>query len=140
MSEETRKHSGGCYCGSVRYEITGPPAWSGHCHCRSCQLALGGAFVTWAKVAAEDFCLTKGEVKICQKTPGIRRGFCGDCGTTLTYAAEQEVEGQDWRADAWFAAATLDDPSIASPRSHVYVSNQQPWIKLADGLPTFTEF
>ena len=98
-------------------------------------MALGGAFVTWAKVAAEDFAVTKGEIKICEKTPGIKRGFCGDCGTTLTYAAEHDVEGQDWRADAWFAAATLDDPSIASPKSHVYVSQQQPWIKLADELP-----
>jgi hypothetical protein len=40
----------------------------------------------------------------------------------------------------WFAAASLDDPAIAEPKTHVYVSNQQPWIKLDDGLPTFPEF
>ncbi|WP_193368350.1 GFA family protein [Pelagibius marinus] len=140
MGEKAEKHGGGCYCGAVRYEIAGPPAWSGHCHCRSCQLALGGAFATWAKVPAEDFSVTKGEIRFCEKTPGIKRGFCGDCGTTLTYAAEGEVEGQNWQGEAWFAAATLDDPSIASPEAHVYVSHQQPWIKLADGLPTFHEF
>ncbi len=140
MTEGKEKFEGGCYCGTVRYEIAGPPAWSGHCHCRSCQLALGGAFVTWAKVVAENFAVTKGKIKFCEKSPGIKRGFCGDCGTTLTYAAEQEVDGQDWRADAWFSAVTLDDPSIASPKTHVYVSHQQPWIKLADDLPTFPEF
>ena len=140
MTSETDEHEGGCYCGAVRYTISGPPEWSGHCHCRSCQLALGGAFATWAKVAAIDFSVTKGGIKICEKTPGIKRGFCGDCGTTLTYAAEHDVEGQNWRDDAWFAATTLDDPSIVSPKTHVYVSNQQPWIKLADGLLTFPEF
>lgn len=140
MVKETGKHEGGCYCGGVRYEISGPPKWSGHCHCRSCQLALGGAFMTWAKVAADDFHVTKGTIRICERTPGIKRGFCGDCGTTLTYAAEHEVEGQDWRQDAWFAATTLDDPSIASPKTHVFVSHRQPWIVLADGLPTFPEF
>ena len=134
------KLKGGCYCGAIRYEITRPPEWSGHCHCRSCQLALGGAFVTWSKVAAADFTITRGSLKQIEKKPGIRRGFCGDCGTTLTYAADCEVEGQDWGADAWFAAATLDDPSVVEPKTHVFVSHQQPWIELADGLPRFDEF
>ena len=140
MSETKERFKGGCYCGTVRYEIVGLPTWSAHCHCRSCQLALGGGFVTWAKVAAADFAVTKGEVKQCEKSPGIKRGFCGDCGTTLTYAAEQVVDGQNWLADAWFSATTLDDPAIAEPKTHVYVSHQQPWIKLADDLPTFPEF
>ena len=103
-------------------------------------MALGGAFVTWAKVAAEVFEVIKGEIQQIEKTPGIRRGFCRECGTTLTYAALNEVEGQDWSADAWFSAVTLDDPSIAQPKAHVFVSRQQPWIKLDDGLPTFPEF
>ncbi len=135
-----KNFEGGCYCGAIRYQISGVPVWSAHCHCRSCQMALGGAFVTWAKVAAEDFTVIKGEVRQIEKTPGIIRGFCKDCGTTLTYAAESEVEGQDWSADAWFAAATLDDPSIAEPKTHVFVSHQQPWVKLADDLPIFQEF
>jgi hypothetical protein len=140
MQAERQRFEGGCYCGSVRYQIVGLPVWSGHCHCRSCQMALGGAFATWAKVAASDFLVTSGELKMCEKAPGIKRGFCGDCGTSLTYAAEHEVNGQDWQADAWFSATTLDDPSIATPKAHVYVSHRQPWIKLADGLPTFEEF
>lgn len=135
-----KKLKGGCYCGAIRYEIAGPPRWSGHCHCRSCQLALGGAFVTWSKVAATDFKITSGSLKQIEKTPGVRRGFCGDCGTTLTYAADSEVEGQDWSADAWFAATTLDDPSVVEPKTHVFVSHQQPWIKLDDELPRFKEF
>lgn len=101
MWEAMEKLNGGCYCGAVRYQIASAPAWSAHCHCRSCQMALGGAFVTWAKIAAEDFVVTKGEIKTIQKIPGATRGFCGACGTTLTYAAETEVEGQDWSAAAW---------------------------------------
>ena len=134
------KFNGGCYCGAVRYQISGRPAWSGHCHCRSCQRALGGAFVTWSKVAKDDFEVTEGTIKTIEKSPGIRRGFCGDCGTTLTYAAEGEVDGQDWSADAWFASATLDDPSVAEPQAHIFVSHQPPWFKLADDLPVFQEF
>ena len=96
--------------------------------------------MTWSKVAAADFKITSGSLKQIEKTPGVRRGFCGDCGTTLTYAADGEVEGQDWSADAWFAATTLDDPSVVEPKTHVFVSHQQPWIKLDDELPRFKEF
>lgn len=140
MSETGKCFEGGCYCGAIRYQISGPPTWAAHCHCRSCQLALGGAFITWARVAGEDFALTKGEIKICEKKPGVKRGFCGDCGTTLTYAAVEEVEGENWQDEAWFTAVTLDDPSIIEPKSHVYLSHRQPWIELADGLPMFAKF
>ena len=140
MDSNRHKFEGGCYCGAVRYQIVGEPRHCAHCHCRSCQLAMGAAFATWAVVAAADFAVTRGSIKVCERTPGIKRGFCGDCGTTLTYAAEHVVEGQDWSADAWFAACTLDDPAIAHPKSHVYVSHRQPWIHLGDALPTFTEF
>ena len=140
MSDQQQIHEGGCYCGAVRYRIVGEPVWSGHCHCRSCQKALGGAFVTWAKVAAPNFEVVNGAIKQCSLSQGVERGFCGDCGTTLTYGATVEVDGQDWSGDAWFAAATLDDPSICSPATHVFVSHRQPWIKLDDNLPTFEEF
>ena len=49
-------------------------------------------------------------------------------------------EEQDWQGQVWFLAATIDDPSIAAPTGHVYVSHQQPWVKLDDGLPVFQEF
>jgi hypothetical protein len=140
MNDTPEKHEGGCLCGAVRYEIRGRPEWSAHCHCRSCQKALGAAFATWAKVRGENFAVTKGEIALCETSPGVERGFCGTCGTSLTYDAKQQVEGQDWQGDAWFSAATLDDPSIAVPKTHVYVSHQQPWVKLGDGLPTFPEF
>ncbi|MGI3185130.1 GFA family protein [Nioella aestuarii] len=140
MAAGRTHHEGGCYCGAIRYRISGEPTFSAHCHCRSCQRALGGAFVTWAVVALKNFEVVRGVIKTCEKTKGIHRGFCGDCGTTLTYAAKNEVEGEDWSKDAWFTAASLDDPAIVTPKNHVYVSHKQPWITLNDGLPCFEKF
>ena len=140
MNEKSESYEGGCLCGAIRYLVLGPPESSTHCHCRSCQRALGAAFATWCAVKSENFKLTKGEIKICETSPGVERGFCGNCGTSLTYVARSEVAGLDWADKVWFLAPTLDDPSIASPTSHVYVSHRQPWVKLNDGLPTFEEF
>ncbi len=96
--------------------------------------------VTWAKVAASDFAITRGEVKIIEHNQGIQRAFCAVCGTSLTYSRQGEVEGENWSADAWFSATALYHPSIITPKSHVYTDHQQPWIKLNDGLPTFPKF
>ncbi len=140
MTNDDERHEGGCFCGAVRYAFRGPPEWSAHCHCRSCQWATGAGFATWCATAKSNFEVTAGRIKVAETSPGIERGFCGDCGTSLTYMARRVLEGQDWTDQAWFLAPTLDDPSIAAPSGHVYVSHQQPWVKLDDGLPRFEEF
>ena len=63
--------TGGCLCGAVRYEISGEPVWSAHCHCRSCQKALGASFATWSKVKAENFAVTRGRITVCETSPGV---------------------------------------------------------------------
>jgi hypothetical protein len=83
----------------------------------------------------ENFEVTEGRIKVCKTSPGVERGFCGNCGTSLTYVAEA-----GWPGQVGVLAPTLDDPSIASPSAHVYVSHRQPWVKLADGLPTHEKF
>ena len=52
--------SGGCQCGSVRYEITGPPTVVYACHCTECQKQSGSAFAMAAVIPQENFRITKG--------------------------------------------------------------------------------
>jgi hypothetical protein len=122
-------------CGDIRYVILGDPDWSSHCHCRSCQKATGAAFTTWAGVKAENFLVTTGEMTVCNTSAGVDRGFCCNCGTSITYVAEA-----GWPGQVGVLAPTLDDPEIASPTGHVYTDNQISWIKLNDGLPTSNRF
>jgi len=135
MAEAKEHLEGGCLCGAVRYMLHGRPDWSSHCHCRSCQKASGAGFATWCGLKTENFEVTKGEIKKCETSPGVERGFCGRCGTSLTYVAEE-----GWPGQVGVLAPTLDDPSVAKPSAHVFVSHQQPWINLDDGLPTSAEF
>src|SRR5207248_5825066 len=68
---------GSCLCGGVKYEITGPPVRSGHCHCSNCRKAHGAAFRSRARVRVEDFKWVQGEnlVKYFESSPGFHRGF-----------------------------------------------------------------
>lgn len=134
MTDNNESYEGGCFCGEVRYRIKGPPDWSAHCHCRSCQRAVGGAFASWSAIKKDNFEVTKGRISVCT-WPGVERGFCSSCGTSLTYLAEEGYPGL-----VSILTVTLDDPTIAEFEGHYYVEHQQPWVKLDDGLPTHDQF
>jgi hypothetical protein len=134
MNDVSDAHHGGCFCGSVRYAIRGMPEYSAHCHCRSCQRAIGAAFATWIGVKAENFAITAGTLAVCNTSPGVERGFCGRCGSSLTYV------GDKWPGQVGVLAPTLDDPAIANPSIHVYTERQLPWVKLGDELPARKQF
>jgi hypothetical protein len=134
MTDTSERHEGGCLCGAVRYTLRGAPDWSAHCHCRSCRKATGAAFTTWAGVKEENFELIRGQLTVCNTSPGVERGFCGRCGTSLTYVSER------WPGQVSVLAPTFDEPDTVTPTVHVYVEHQLPWVKLADGLPTRERF
>jgi hypothetical protein len=84
-------------------------------------------------VKPENFEVTEGQITFCATSPGVQRGFCGQCGTSLTFA------GDDW-TDIGITAATLDDPGVAKPTSNVYVEHQLPWVVLDEKLKRYERF
>ena len=133
MNGTSEKHEGGCLCGAVRYAVRGTPTYSAHCHCRSCQKALGAGYATWSGFAPEDFIVTQGKLTTCATSPGVERGFCGQCGSSLTFA------GDGWDTIG-VTTASLDDPGIAKPTSNVYLDHQQPWVALDENLKKYEQF
>lgn len=77
--------TGGCQCGAVRFRIEGGAGEASICHCRMCQKATGGLFGPYLGAPAGALTWTRGEPKRFQSSNRVRRGFCGDCGTPLTY-------------------------------------------------------
>ena len=62
-------------------------------------------------------------------SPGVTRGFCGTCGTPLSY------EGERWPDEIHLFVCAFDDPGPLVPTAHVYTGEQMPWLLLADDLP-----
>jgi len=133
MANKPELNDGGCMCGDVRYRLYGPFTYSANCHCRSCQRAVGAGVATYSAVAPENFKILKGKMAIYESSPGVRRGFCSKCGTSLSFA------GDDW-TDYAIHSATLDNPGKAVPTSNVYLDEKQPWIALDDTLKRFAKF
>ena len=76
---------GGCQCGAVRYRLMGEPTGVNICHCRMCQKASGGPFMAFGGVRMSEFAVSRGVVSTFASSDIAERGFCGQCGTPLTY-------------------------------------------------------
>ncbi len=124
---------GGCACGAVRYECSAEPMMMGNCHCRDCQKASGGPFVSIVGVPKEALKIT-GDVKYHEVTGDsgqpIKRGFCSKCGSRLF--------GMPSVAPfVGIAAGSLDDPSWYRPAFDIYTSSAQPWDYMNPELAKF---
>lgn len=132
MSE--RRYVGGCLCGGVRFRVTGEASNLCYCHCESCRRAVGAPMVAWGTFAHDRFVITKGELAERRSSPQVVRGFCANCGTSITY-------GHDKRpAEIDVTLATLDDPSQLEPEAHIWVQDKLPWVNIDDGRPAFQQY
>jgi hypothetical protein len=120
---------GGCLCGGIRYRVTGQPYHLTHCHCITCRRASGAPFVTWFSVPGDGFLVRQGELVRYRSSPGAVRGFCGRCGTQLTFQRDDTPKEID------ITMCSLDDPEALAPEDHTYVRSRLRWIVLSDGLP-----
>jgi hypothetical protein len=120
--------AGGCLCGKVRYEVWGEPVAVGYCHCRFCQLAVGAPLNAWAVFDERSVSFAGDAAKVFDSSLISKRGFCGNCGTSL-YTI---VKGLGYYA---IRMATLDNPEDYPPTVHFGVESQLPWLDIHDDLP-----
>ena len=77
--------TGGCQCGAVRFALTAAPNKISICHCRMCQKASGAPFASFADVNRTSFAWTKGQPSFFRSSSIADRGYCGACGTPLSF-------------------------------------------------------
>ena len=126
--------TGGCLCGQVRYSANAEPAFTGVCHCTSCQKQGGGAFSV--VVALPQAALTiQGTTKTYSATgdsgkPNVAK-FCPNCGSTIL--SEPAV----LPGVSILRAGTLDDTSWLKPTMEIYCDSAQSWVELGGGMQRF---
>ncbi len=130
MSSEI--HEGGCFCGTVGFQVEGKPAAMGYCHCSSCRRWSAGpvnAFTLWAPAAVR---ITRGadQVGSFAKTPNSVRKWCRNCGGHLM------TDHPQWgMVDVY--AAVLDGLEFAPG---VHVNYAETVLRMRDGLVKHRDF
>ncbi len=126
---EAKKITGGCLCGSVRFELTAAPHLAYYCHCSMCRRWSGTPATAAATVSAEHFSFTGFEPVAYRSSDSLERLFCGKCGSPIVCRSPGATKYID------FSLGSLDDPEAIIPGFHQHVSSQVGWYELADELP-----
>ena len=126
---------GGCYCGAVRFKVSGDALFKGQCHCRECQYTSGGAPNVVMGMPEANFAYTKGSPKGFRRSDlenPVTREFCGDCGSPILSKAPS-LPGA-----VLLKVGALDDPSVfGMPQMAIYTIDKQSFHQIPEGVPEF---
>jgi len=127
--------SGGCLCGTVRYEGTDPQG-GGHCYCNDCRHTSGTSHGSHM-IVAEDNIVVNGELRFFDAPADsgnlVSRGFCPTCGSAVM-SRNSGMPGM-----AFVRASSLDDPEVFAPQIVVFASRAPSWSQPDAKLTAFAE-
>jgi hypothetical protein len=123
---------GGCLCGAVRYRATAAPVRGVICHCPQCRRHSGAPALAFVHFPARNFTWVRGAPKLYQSSEFAQRGFCADCGSTLSMHEEVLADRM------LIAVGTLDEPNRVRIEDHVWTKDQISWFRIEDGLPRYS--
>jgi hypothetical protein len=103
-----RAAEGGCRCGSVAFRAR-----------------------LWVGYRSERVELTRGEPTVYESSPGVRRSFCGTCGSPVSF------EDERLPGETYLPGGVFDDPEAFEPEAHDWVSRRLQWFDVPDGLPRY---
>ena len=127
--------TGGCACGAVRYSTDAEPEFTLICHCRQCQKASGGGFLTVLPVHRDAVTIDDRQGLLCEyrASPGKGRWFCRRCGTPV-HSCRDGSNALRLRAGLFEAL-----PGVAQA-GHIFVAEARAWDTIYDTLPAYEGF
>ena len=129
-------HEGGCFCGAVRYRVSGEPFRANICHCTNCQKRTGSSFgiSTYFKEEQVEFNDAERKLYRFESDESGRFGnmeFCANCGSTVTWTAEFFPGARG------IAGGSFDDPNWFEIRNHGWVRSAQRRTSFPAGVDRF---
>ncbi len=126
--------SGGCHCGTVRYEATGEPGFAAHCQCTDCRKFSGSAHKSFMMMSTEDLTVT-GQVTGYDYEGGsggvITHHFCAKCGAGI-FSKHSDMDHA-----VFLYASALDDPENFKPTMVSYTRSAPSWDHINPELTNF---
>jgi hypothetical protein len=132
-----KKVTGGCACGSIRYQLLDKPMFVHCCHCEDCQRLTGSAFVLNAIIETRAIKLLRGKpvaVPVPRENGPHDIYRCPKCQTALwsDYGRKPNVR--------FVRVGTLDKPGALKPDVHIYTRWKAKWLKLPKRTPSFRDY
>jgi hypothetical protein len=130
----TKRYTGGCACGSVRFETSSEPMAELHCQCRDCQKRSGTGHSSYVVFPDRADMKITGEAKTWRVAgdSGNEKihAFCANCGTPVyvTFAANDAIA---------IHATSLDEAGQFNPKIVTYNVRGHAWDTIEPSLQKF---
>lgn len=123
--------TGGCLCGTARFEADEFAGTLAHCHCSMCRRFHGAAYATLATVPTGAFRWVAGEsdLKHYEAPNKTVRTFCGNCGSSLSF-----MTPRDGGRYVEVALGAFDDEPPVAPDAHIFTESAPRWTLSTDVL------
>lgn len=114
-------HKGECFCGEVRYQVTGKLRDARSCYCSCCRKAFSSQASAYALFIPEEFNWVAGKDLLTSYTGQHKFGlqFCSKCGSTLCGIFRCSIHGVT-------LGCVNGDPKIELD-GHIYVGSKASW-------------
>lgn len=135
MNRNMRMRTGGCQCGSVRYECIEQPVELYVCHCNECRKQSASAFGISFIVPRAGFHLLSGTPRIWSRDADSGRkvecAFCAECGSRLWHQSSHNSVSISVKG------GSLDEPVDISHAVHIWTSSKLPSVLIPDSALQF---
>ncbi len=131
----SKRYSGGCSCGEIRYEIESEPAVQIHCQCVHCQKRSGTGHASYLVFSRRSEMTISGAAKTWRVAGDSGQekdhAFCPVCGTPvyLTFVPNPDMIA--------IHAGSLDHPDRFEPQAVTYNIRALAWDTLDPSLHKF---
>ncbi len=127
--------TGGCYCGALRYQVSGEPLFKALCHCEKCQIFSGGMAALLIGMPKTGFSYTQGQPAIADNkfsSDNSHREFCGTCGTHILAVSDASPDMVSIKA------GTMDDrEAFGSPDMALQMADARDYHQVPEGVPCY---
>jgi len=125
---------GACFCGAIKYKITGALRDAVSCHCSMCRKAFSSQASAFARLNTDDFSWLSGEPLLTTYASKTGAGiqFCSKCGSTLCGTDNGQVIG--------VALGCVEGDPHIEIGMHIFVGSKATWEVIPEGVPQYEEW
>ena len=130
-------YKGGCLCGRVQYEVTGPFEAFHICHCSQCRRSTGSAHASNIFTDKDNIKWLAGEDLVKRYDPEekgvISKAFCTHCGSLTPYISARSGKL------IIPAGGLAEDPGVR-PQDNIFWEDRAEWYDAVPQAPRFDGF
>lgn len=132
----SKKLTGECLCGAVKFSVENHFKAFYQCHCKQCQKLTGSAFASNIFTEPDNIQWLAGKEKVTEyehETREFSKSFCSVCGSAVPFINKTKTS-------LIVPAGSLNELPTMEPQANIFTSEEACWLKSGFKAESFSGF